>query len=312
MEDRLSDRAAAAGLCETFSYPFLDHAAEEAGFAAWIQASGGGAPPLSLSNPLDESRKELRQTLLPGLLDALSRNVRHGAAGAALFESARGFGRKGEPARPDSFEDRRFAFALTGQARAHWSVPAESREFDFFDAKGIFEGLVSPWAPPETIRWSAFADSGFAAGATALARTGGGEVLGVVGLLDGSETEPRRLTGDVFAGEFLVAALPRQDSRALFAPYSTYPPIAADISFSHPREAGWERIARFVEGLAIANLERLEVVDRYAGSGVPEGRVKTTLRLTFRAADRTLEQDEVNRERDRLAAALERELRASF
>jgi phenylalanyl-tRNA synthetase beta subunit len=32
--------------------------------------------------------------------------------------------------------------------------------------------------------------------------------------------------------------------------------------------------------------------------------VKTTLRLMFRSPDRTLEQDEVNRERDRLAAAL--------
>lgn len=312
VEDRLSDRAVAAGLCETFSYPFVDHEAEEGGFAAWIEASGAGAPPLALANPLDESRKALRQTLLPGLLDALSRNVRHGAASAALFESARGFGRKGEPERPESFEDRRFAFALTGQARAHWSVPANSREFDFFDAKGLFEGIVSPWAPPETIRWSAFADAGFAAGATALARTGGGEVLGVVGLLGASETESRRLTGDVFAGEVLVASLPRRESRARFAPYSIYPPVAADISFSHPREADWERIARFVEGLAIANLERLEIVDRYVGSGVPEGRVKTTLRLTFRAADRTLEQDEVNRERDRLAAALEQELGASF
>jgi phenylalanyl-tRNA synthetase beta subunit len=36
--------------------------------------------------------------------------------------------------------------------------------------------------------------------------------------------------------------------------------------------------------------------------------VKTTLRLTFRSPDRTLEQEEVNRERDRLAEALRQKL----
>ena len=41
---------------------------------------------------------------------------------------------------------------------------------------------------------------------------------------------------------------------------------------------------------------------------VPDGRVKTTLRLTFRASDRTLEQEEVNREVERLAIALREKL----
>ena len=45
-------------------------------------------------------------------------------------------------------------------------------------------------------------------------------------------------------------------------------------------------------------------MDRYEGPGVAAGQVKTTIRLTFRAPDRTLEQEEVNREMRRLAEEL--------
>ena len=40
--------------------------------------------------------------------------------------------------------------------------------------------------------------------------------------------------------------------------------------------------------------------------------MKTTVRLTFRSAERTLEQDEVNVERDRLASALREKFGAAI
>jgi phenylalanyl-tRNA synthetase beta chain len=312
MEERMADLGVASGLSETVSYPFLDHASDEAGFTGWIAASGGSNEPLPLANPLDETRKDLRSSLLPGVLDALSRNVRHGARGAALFEVGRAFGRPGDPDRPESFEDRRIAFAVTGEMRPHWSAAASSRDADFYDAKGIFETLVAPWTRREDLQWAPFEDSGFEPGAAAVVRTGGGEVLGVVGRIAARERDRRRLPDGVFAGEVLVEALPRETPRARFEPFSTYPAIEADMSLSHRSDLTWEGIERIVEELGLAHLERLEIADRYTGPELGEGRVKTTLRLTFRSPERTLEQEEVNRERDRLAAALESGLGASF
>jgi len=63
-----------------------------------------------------------------------------------------------------------------------------------------------------------------------------------------------------------------------------------------------------VRGLGLADLESLRCVDRYEGEKVPPGFVKTTIRLTFRSAERTLSQDEVNREVRRLADELQRRL----
>ena len=45
--------------------------------------------------------------------------------------------------------------------------------------------------------------------------------------------------------------------------------------------------------------------DRYEGQGIPAGRLSLAFRLTFRAADRTLTDSEVQRAMDAIVAALE-------
>ena len=311
VEDRLTDEAVAAGLHETYSYPFADREGDESGFAPWLEATGTAREPLALANPVDASKRELRATLLPGILDAASRNFRHGARQVALFEVGRAFGSEGDPARPETFESRRFAFTLGGESRPHWTVPADSRGSDFYDAKGLFERLVERWIAPEALVWKPFAAPGFVKGAAARCDTEGGVLLGVAGLVGKAEREKRRLPDGVSAAEILVDAIP--EARAVrFRSFSHFPPIVADLSFSHPAAVSWESIDGFARGLGLANLESFRLYDRYAGPGVAEGHVKTTVRLTFRSAQRTLEQDEINAERDRLAAALREKFGAAI
>ena len=71
-------------------------------------------------------------------------------------------------------------------------------------------------------------------------------------------------------------------------------------------------LERFVRELGLADLESLRLLDRYEGAGVAEGQVKTTIRLTFRSFEKTLGPSEINRERDRLAAALSEKLSVQF
>ena len=60
-----------------------------------------------------------------------------------------------------------------------------------------------------------------------------------------------------------------------------------------------------VWALAIPHLVSLREFDRYAGKGIPEGKVSLSLRLTFRAADRTLTDAEVQSAMDDVLSALE-------
>jgi len=304
IEDALSDRAVSAGLHETYSYPFADRESDESAFAPWLEATGIAREPLTLANPVDASKPHLRATLLPPILDAASRNFRHGAREVGLFEVGRAFGLDGDPSQPDTFESRRFAFALGGEARPHWSAPADSRGTDFHDAKGLFERLLERWVPAEDLAWKVFSAPAFVTGAAARCETKAGVLLGVVGVVGKAEREKRRLPDGVSAGEILVDAIPREARAVRFRPFSLFPPVVADLSIALPAAIAWERVDQFARGLGLANLESLRLFDRYTGPGVSEGTVKTTVRLTFRSPERTLEQEEVNAERDRLAAAL--------
>jgi phenylalanyl-tRNA synthetase beta chain len=305
-EDRLSDAAAAAGLFETIAFPFVDPE-EQAPFAPWLAASGADGAGLSIANPLDERRPRLRATLIPGVLDAAAHNVRRGQRDTALFEVGRGFGRPGDSSDPASFESRRLALAVCGEARPHWSVPPEMRRADFFDAKGLVEQLVEPWLAPGSAAWTPFEAPGFTPGAAAIARTPEGKVLAVAGRVGAGERERRRLTDSVFAAEIVIDSLPRR-ARVRFEAYSAYPAVEADVSFGHERELSWAAIEELIERRGLENLESVRVLDRYEGEGVPAGRVKTTARLIFRSTERSLTTEETRLQVDALLNTLRDEL----
>ena len=303
VEDRLSDAAAAAGLYETINYPFVARDGEEAPYGDWLRLTHTALEPLALVNPLDASRRHLRATLLPGLLDAIARNLRHGARESALFEVGRAFGARGESDKPESYESRRFAFALAGDRRAHWSVPERLRSADVFDATGLVEALLCPWASSSELVWKPVHVEGFTDGAAATVETRSGILLGIAGLVSGPERQRRGLAIPVFAGKLLVSAVPARGPMR-FEEYSTLPAISADLSFSQPKAFAWQELEEFVRARKPEHLESLACLDRYEGPGVAAGQVKTTMRLTFRAQDRTLEQEEVNRQVRRLAEEL--------
>lgn len=311
VEDGLADGAVASGLYETVGYPFVSRQSHESAWTPWLELSGMG-PPLSVSNPLDDTRPHLRATLLPGLLDALSTNARHGRPDAALFEIGRAFGRvAGSPEDPASLESRRFAFALAGQPRSGWGGGPRGRAFDFFDAKGLVERLLEPWIAPEELLWRPAELDALARGASAWVEAGG-DLVGVVGLVAAAERERRSLPEAVFVGEIVVDRMPTRPRAAVYSAASPFPPIEADLSFSHARALSWQTLAEFLRAQALAGLESFRVADRWEGAGVAPDRTKTTVRLTFRSPERTLSQEEVNRERDRLAAALANQLGVEF
>ncbi|MEP6994367.1 MAG: phenylalanine--tRNA ligase subunit beta [Acidobacteriota bacterium] len=303
-EERLSDIAAAAGLFETIQYPFVDRDTDETAWGDWLRITDTALEPLAIVNPLDASRRHLRATLLPGLLDALARNIRRGASGAALFEVGRAFGEAGDPDLPESYESRRFAFALAGEYRGHWSIPEVHRTADFFDAKGLIEALLAPWLPASALAWKPLQVQALIPGACATVETRSGVLLGVAGQVSGPERQKRDLPAAAFAGEILIQRIPTDEHPFEYREFSTLPVVTADISFSQPKDLSWESIEALVREASLENLESLTCHDRYEGAGVPEGFVKTTVRMRFRSAERTLERDEVNRQVQRLAEEL--------
>ncbi len=71
-----------------------------------------------------------------------------------------------------------------------------------------------------------------------------------------------------------------------------------------------EQVRATILAAAPATLERVKEFDRYRGRGIPDDKTSLSLRLTFRAADRTLTDAEVEQAMAVIVSALEREHKA--
>ena len=94
-----------------------------------------------------------------------------------------------------------------------------------------------------------------------------------------------------------------------FESLSRFPAANRDLALVVPADVPAARVQGLIERVRL--VERAELFDVYAGENVPEGTRSLAFRIRFRAADRTLTAEEVNRAVNGLTRALEREAGAT-
>ena len=85
---------------------------------------------------------------------------------------------------------------------------------------------------------------------------------------------------------------------------SRFPGSDVDLTVTHPLSIAWKTLDSAIRQDAPAELLRVEAKYLWRGAGVPEGFVKTTLRVAFGSVERSLGRDEINRWRDEAARRL--------
>jgi phenylalanyl-tRNA synthetase beta chain len=284
----------AAGVSEAITFGFV-----ERGAAAPFETAP--ADTVAIANPLSAKFDTLRPSLLPGLVDAVAHNRRHGRRDVALFEIGARFTARGET--------RGVAIAWTGAATEHWKDGV--RDVDFFDVKGVVERLaeavgVTPGFSPAALPYLV---AGHAAAITA-----GAAPLGVIGQLAPAIADGRGAPRQdaIFVAEIdLDAAWAARSERGdAVQPLPRHPFVVRDLSIVVDDALPAEIIRGNIlaaGAAAPAPMVSVRVFDRYAGKGVPNGRVSLSLRLAFQASDRTLTDAEVQQSVEMILAALVRE-----
>ena len=299
-EDRVADAAREAGLYEAMNFPFVAPEVS-ARFGNLLETPRFRESPLSVANPLDASRPELRRLLLPGLLESASANHRTGRRSIALFEIGRVWDR--EPAAgadPSEIESRHFAAVLGGFAPGAFPV----RPMDSLDAKGIVRRILLAVTGEEPA-FTPSSHPGFVSG-SAMNASVGGKKVGAAGRLSGGLRGTLPLPEGALAVEIDIGAIPQRPPAPAFREFSRFPAADVDLTVPCGPAATWGMIENVVKESRLAHLEDLALLKIYVDPGRPDTR-HVTLRLTFRASDRTLSQEEVNRERDRLFEVLKQE-----
>jgi phenylalanyl-tRNA synthetase beta chain len=293
---------AGAGCSEAVTFGFIEAGAAEP-FLSPVTAS----EMIAIANPLSAKFDTLRPSLLPGLVDAVAYNRRHGRRDVRLFEIGTRFGRHGET--------RGVALAWTGAGGSdHWS--GGGREVDFFDVKGVAEQLTATldvavaFEPLDV----PFLVAGQAAAMRLAGGAGSGPVVGLVGRVAPALADARGLPRQdaVFVAELSLDALARARAQTDDAarPLPRHPFVVRDLSIVVADTLP----AAIIRGTILtaarelpAPLVAISVFDRYQGKGVPPESVSLSLRLTFQALDRTLTDAEVQQSFDAILAALVRE-----
>jgi len=279
-----------------------------------------------LSNPLSEDQSVMRTTLLGSLLDVAQRNLSRGAERVSLFESGRVYlpaqgstGRKrdistrlrpvgalggdfvGDRAAPDH-EPHRFGCLAVGAPSRSWR--GEETPNDFFTLKGVLEALAGQlgtalsFAPAE----EPFLHPGKAASVTVAGIPAGW--IGELHPLVCREWDVEDATAfEIDLAPLLAVAGAGEEA---YEDVTTFPAVHQDLAVVVPAEVAATDLRAAVLSAGGELLRAADVFDLYEGEQVGEGRKSLALRLEFRAADRTLTDEEVAAKRTAIEAGLEK------
>ncbi len=302
---RVAQVLAGAGLTEVLAYPFVSTEHN----VLFGTVDGTAVPEMTLANALDPSVAQLRRSLLPGILDIAKRNVARGLTSLAIYELGSVFQPTG----------------ATGSA----SIPIGNVRPDVATLDGLYDSVpAQPWhvsavfVGPVTTKQP---------GQTAVP-SGLGEVLDTVYAIAtavGIDVEIRQgshhafhpgrcaevFAGDVsvgFAGEILPSValsldLPRVVSaldldldvlitsapdHVVATPVLVFPAATQDVSLVVDQSVPAAAVQIAIIDGAGELLESAHLVDDYRGAGLADNQKSLTFALRFRAADRTLTQQD--------------------
>jgi phenylalanyl-tRNA synthetase beta chain len=291
---RAADALTAQGLHEIVGWSFT-------GAETTARLRLGNAATVKLANPMSGDQSLLRTTLLSSLLDATARNRARGAAAVRLFEAGAVYLPEDGERLPR--EPYRLGAVLTGPVRpGTWLEPAP-RAADFFAIKGVLSTLLDTLRSPWTVERAEqpFLHPGRSASIVIDRRPAGW--IGEIHPLVAAEWE-LEATVAAFELDLDVVAM-HIPAATRYEDVTSFPAVREDLAVIVADTVTAADVLSAVREAGAPLLTDAEVFDVYRDpERVGEGHVSLAVRLTYRAPDRTLTDEEVAGRRRRITQAL--------
>lgn len=281
----------ACGLNETMTYSLVD--AADLDRARIPQGDRGEA--VELINPMSNEQAVMRRSILPGLLRSVAYNQSRGVSDVQLYERGVVFG--AAEGRKNPKERTLLTAVMTGSfTKPGWNQ--QPVEIGFFDAKGVIENLLRELCTAK-VRFKAIEpdDAPWLQPGRAAEVLSGGRVLGWVGEVHPLTCAAFDAAGPVAAFELDVAALlaTATDQRP-YVDVPVYPAVEVDLALVVAEDVTAERVAQVITSAGKQLLESVTLFDVYRDPiRVGAGKKSMAYRLSYRAADRTLTSEEVEK-----------------
>lgn len=289
---RVEDLLVGTGLAQVITYTFGDD--------KWyghlrLALDDARRANVKIANPLSGDQAFMRTMLLPGLFDTARKNLAVREERVRVFEVGPVF-RPGEGALPE--ETTKVGILVSGA----WEGDSWLRSgviVDYYLIKGLVERLAAglacglDYAPAE--------ESFLHPGKGATIRNSQGRPVGWLGEVHPLVLQAYDLRAPVVAAELdLDALIGASNAVAMFRDLLAYPAVEQDLALVVDAHVSAAAVMEALRAAGGDLLEDICVFDVYEGAQVPAGKKSLALRLSFRAAERTLSDAEVSEIRARM------------
>lgn len=271
--DRVRNYLPACGFFEALTISFISEDQRQ------LFQPRGEIKPVSVNHSTRSHENQLRQSLIPSLLQCRRQNERHGTANAQLFEIAKVYLSAGEGKSENEAEPTMVSF-VTGR--------------EYVDAKGIVEGLV------ENVTGLTFVEAvtcdrpEFAAGRSAELRLNG-HAFGWLGELARSVTDKLSLQDAVTIAELNFNVLEALfQNTAEYAAVPKYPAVSRDLNLVMKDQVTWASLQQAMVESGSELLAAVSFSGQYKGQGIEDGHKSYLATCRFQSSERTLKAEEVD------------------
>jgi len=253
---------------------------------------GGALQAVDVRNPLSSETGQLRLSPLSGLLRALRMNVDRGASFVGAFELGKGYGLDGGGV---AREPRAVALLLHG-AWPPRGVERGGPPVEFGDLKGIVGALLAGFGIDEArVHWRPTSATPFLHPAQTATVEVDGTPVGVLGALHPEIVQARDIAGETLLAELDLCGVARYGPRRVTPkPLPRFPAVTRDLAVVVDETFHAGDIVEEIRALSNPQIESVRLFDCYRGAPIPAGRKSLAYSVAYRAADRSLTDDEVN------------------
>ena len=285
IKEYLSNRC---GFYEIFTYPWINEKYINA-------ASINKEDSIKLATPPSPEEAYLRSSLVPGMLEAISKNLRYFDS-FKIFEMAQVF-IKGEY--HESSEDETLPIhkkLLTG------SIVGSNPKEIFYELKGVIE-KISRYTHMKELTFTTECEKPSWADINAyLAIKLDNNIVGYMGLLSVktmNDAKIKRTNVAIFELDSDMF-IPLESRTNKFKHIPVLPSVEKDLSLIVDENITWAEMTKYIRSKA----SDIKFIEEYRGNQIPDGKKSIMLRVTFDSGDTTLTSEEINIKLDAIIRTL--------
>ena len=285
IKEYLSNRC---GFYEIFTYPWINEKYINA-------ASINKEDSIKLATPPSPEEAYLRSSLVPGMLEAISKNLRYFDS-FKIFEMAQVF-IKGEY--HESSEDETLPIhkkLLTG------SIVGSNPKEIFYELKGVIEN-ISRYTHMKELNFTTECEKPSWADINAyLAIKLDNDIVGYMGLLSVktmNDAKIKRTNVAIFELDSDMF-IPLESRTNKFKHIPVLPSVEKDLSLIVDENITWAEMTKYIRSKA----SDIKFIEEYRGNQIPNGKKSIMLRVTFDSGDTTLTSEEINTKLDAIIRTL--------